>query len=166
MKNIRLLFLLLIVNQSLIAQSKKDYLVTITTPWGDMHALLYNETPQHKANFLKLVDNKFYDGLLFHRIINLFMIQGGDPTSRTVTAGVLLGNGENGYAIPAEITPELFHKKGTLAAARDNNPAKASSGCQFYVVQGQIWNDITLKQQMARTLYYWTYRQKNGFKNG
>ena len=165
MKNIRLLFLLLLVNQSLTAQSKKDYLVTITTPWGDMHALLYDETPQHKANFLKLVDNKFYDGLLFHRIINLFMIQGGDPTSRTVTAGVLLGNGENGYTIPAEITPELFHKKGTLAAARDNNPEKASSGCQFYVVQGQIWNDITLKQQMARTpLRTFTDEQKQVYK--
>ena len=165
MKKNLIIILLLFVNQSLTAQSKKDYLVTITTPWGDMHALLYDETPQHKANFLKLVDNKFYDGLLFHRIINLFMIQGGDPTSRTVTAGVLLGNGENGYTIPAEITPELFHKKGTLAAARDNNPTKASSGCQFYVVQGQIWNDITLKQQMARTpLRTFTDEQKQVYK--
>ena len=165
MKNIRLLFLLLLVNQSLIAQSKKDYLVTITTPWGDMHAILYDETPQHKANFLKLVDNKFYDGLLFHRIINLFMIQGGDPVSRTATTGVLLGNGENGYTIPAEITPELFHKKGALGAARDNNPAKASSGCQFYVVQGQIWNDMTLKQQMARTPFRsFTDEQKQVYK--
>ena len=165
MKKNLIIILLLLVNQSLTAQSKKDYLVTITTPWGDMHALLYDETPQHKANFLKLVDNKFYDGLLFHRIINLFMIQGGDPTSRTVTAGVLLGNGENGYTIPAEITPELFHKKGTLAAARDNNPEKASSGCQFYVVQGKIWNDITLKQQMARTpLRTFTDEQKQVYK--
>lgn len=151
MKKIILIFSLILVNQLVKAQSKKDYLVIITTPWGEMHALLYDQTPQHKANFLKLVDDKFYDGLLFHRIINLFMIQGGDPNSRTAIQGIMLGNGENGYKIPAEITPELFHKKGALAAARDSNPAKASSGCQFYVVQGQVWNDMTLPQQMART---------------
>jgi peptidyl-prolyl cis-trans isomerase B (cyclophilin B) len=149
-KNLLILSLLL-TNQLLIAQSKKDYLVTITTPWGEMHAVLYDQTPQHKANFLKLVDDKFYNGLLFHRIINLFMIQGGDPDSRKAVKGEILGNGDVGYKIPAEITPKLFHKKGALAAARDNNPTKASSGCQFYVVQGQIWNDSTLKQQMART---------------
>lgn len=151
MKKNLLILSLLLTNQLLIAQSKKDYLVTITTPWGEMHAVLYDQTPQHKANFLKLVDDKFYDGLLFHRIINLFMIQGGDPDSRKAVKGGMLGNGDVGYKIPAEITPELFHKKGALAAARDNNPTKASSGCQFYVVQGQVWNDSTLKQQMART---------------
>jgi cyclophilin family peptidyl-prolyl cis-trans isomerase len=151
MKKLSLLFVLLLINQILIAQSKKDYLVTITTPWGEMHAILYDRTPQHKANFLKLVDDKFYDGLLFHRIINLFMIQGGDPESRTAKQGMMLGNGENGYKVPAEITPELFHKRGALAAARDGNPAKASSGCQFYVVQGQVWDDETLKERMMRT---------------
>jgi cyclophilin family peptidyl-prolyl cis-trans isomerase len=151
MKKLSLLFVLLLINQALNAQSKKDYLLTITTPWGEMHAILYDQTPQHKANFLKLVDDKFYDGLLFHRIINLFMIQGGDPESRTAKQGMMLGNGENGYKIPAEITPELFHKKGALAAARDGNPAKASSGCQFYVVQGQVWDDETLKERMMRT---------------
>jgi cyclophilin family peptidyl-prolyl cis-trans isomerase len=151
MKKIFLISVLLFINQQLTAQSKKDYLVTITTPWGDMHAILHDQTPQHKANFLKLVDSKFYDGLLFHRIINAFMIQGGDPDSRTAKQGMMLGNGENGYKVPAEITPELFHKKGALAAARDGNPAKASSGCQFYVVQGQVWNDETLKERMMRT---------------
>ncbi len=151
MKKILTILSLLFINQQLTAQSKKDYLVTITTPWGDMHAILHDQTPQHKANFLKLVDGKFYDGLLFHRIINLFMIQGGDPQSRTATQGMMLGNGENGYKVPAEITPELFHKKGALAAARDGNPEKASSGCQFYVVQGQVWNDETLKERMMRT---------------
>ena len=151
MKKIILICSLIIVNQFVKAQTKKDYLVTISTPWGEMHALLYEQTPQHKANFLKLVDNKFYDGLLFHRIINLFMIQGGDPESRIAKQGILLGNGEVGYKIQAEITPELFHKKGALAAARDGNPEKASSGCQFYVVQGQVWNEVTLAQQMART---------------
>jgi cyclophilin family peptidyl-prolyl cis-trans isomerase len=151
MKKIFIILSLLLINQQLTAQSKKDYLVTITTSWGDMHAILHDQTPLHKANFLKLVDDKFYDGLLFHRIINLFMIQGGDPDSRTAKQGTMLGNGENGYKVPAEITPELFHKRGALAAARDGNPAKASSGCQFYVVQGQVWNDETLKERMMRT---------------
>jgi len=150
MKKIILICSLILVNQFVKAQSKKDYLVTITTRWGEMHALLYDQTPQHKANFLKLVDDKFYNGLLFHRIINLFMIQGGDPESRSAKEGIMLGNGDVGYKIPAEIMPELFHKKGALAAARDNNPEKASSGCQFYVVQGQVWNEVTLPQQMAR----------------
>ncbi len=151
MKKIILICLFLLVNQLVKAQSKKDYLVTISTPWGEMHALLYDQTPQHKANFLKLADDKFYDGLLFHRIINLFMIQGGDPESRIAKQGIILGNGDVGYKIQAEITPQLFHKKGALAAARDGNPEKASSGCQFYVVQGQVWNDVTLTQQLART---------------
>lgn len=151
MKKILAIFILLLINQQLTAQSKKDYLVTITTPWGDMHAILHDQTPQHKANFLKLVDKKFYDGLLFHRVINLFMIQGGDPQSRTAAQGMMLGNGDVGYKVPAEITTELFHKKGALAAAHDGNPTKASSGCQFYVVQGQVWNDVTLPQQMARS---------------
>ena len=151
MKKILSFCALFFINQLLTAQSKKDYLVTVTTPWGDMHAILYNQTPQHKTNFLKLVDDKFYDELLFHRIINLFMIQGGDPNSRKAMTGGMLGNGDVGYKIPAEITPELFHKKGALAAARDNNPTKSSSGCQFYIVQGQVWNDTMLQQQMARS---------------
>ena len=151
MKKIRIIILLLLANQQLTAQSRKDYLVTIGTPWGEMHAVLFDKTPKHKANFLKLVDDKFYDGLLFHRIINDFMIQGGDPNSKKAKPNELLGNGDVGYRVDAEILPDLFHKKGVLAAARDNNPAKASSGCQFYIVQGKIWNDSTLQQQMART---------------
>jgi cyclophilin family peptidyl-prolyl cis-trans isomerase len=152
MKKIILFILaLFFLNQSLKAQSKKDYLVTIGTPWGEMHAVLFDKTPKHKANFLKLVDNKFYDGLLFHRIIDGFMIQGGDPNSRKAKPKEMLGNGDVGYKIDAEILPDLFHKKGVLAAARDNNPTKASSGCQYYIVQGKIWNDSTLQQQMARS---------------
>jgi cyclophilin family peptidyl-prolyl cis-trans isomerase len=133
------------------AQSRKDYLVTIGTPWGEMHAVLFDKTPKHKANFLKLVDDKFYDGLLFHRIVDGFMIQGGDPNSRKAKPKEMLGNGDIGYKIDAEIQPDLFHKKGVLAAARDNNPAKASSGCQYYIVQGKVWNDSTLRMQMARS---------------
>ena len=156
---------LFIINQPLNAQSKKDYLVKIGTPWGEIHAVLFDKTPKHKANFLKLVDDKFYDGLLFHRIINGFMIQGGDPNSRKAKPNETLGNGDVGYKIDAEILPDLFHKKGVLAAARDNNPAKASSGCQYYIVQGKIWNDSSLQQQMARSPQrFFTEEQKQVYK--
>ncbi|MES2518623.1 MAG: peptidylprolyl isomerase [Bacteroidota bacterium] len=151
MKKLILLLISLTIFQQGQAQSKRDYLVTITTPWGEMHAILYDKTPKHKTNFLKLVDDKFYNDLLFHRIIDGFMIQGGDPKSKVAKEGEMLGNGDVGYKVDAEITPDLFHKKGALAAARDNNPQKASSGCQYYVVQGKIWNDKTLKEQMARS---------------
>ena len=129
---------------------KKDYLVTIQTTYGPMQLVLYDQTPKHKENFIKLVERKFYDSLLFHRVIPEFMMQGGDPNSKTAKPGVALGNGDVGYTVPAEILPTLFHKKGSLAAARDNNPAKASSGCQFYVVQGKVWSDEELKKQIAR----------------
>ncbi|HLK98753.1 MAG TPA: peptidylprolyl isomerase, partial [Hymenobacter sp.] len=94
---------------------------------------------------------KFYDNLLFHRVIQNFMIQGGDPNSRNAPVGEPLGNGDVGYKIPAEIVPTLFHKKGSLAAARDNNPEKASSGCQFYIVQGRVWPDDELQKQVVRS---------------
>lgn len=121
--------------------------VLIETSYGNMVVKLYNETPQHRDNFVKLVREGFYDGLLFHRVINNFMIQGGDPNSKGAAAGVQLGDGNLGYTIPAEFNPALFHKKGALAAARmgDNvNPKKESSSCQFYLVQGQVWNDQVL----------------------
>jgi len=135
------LFLLLV--QAAVAQkkSKKDYLVTISTEYGTMYAVLYDATPKHKANFIALADTGFYNGTLFHRIINGFMIQGGDPNSRKAAPGEPLGNGDVGYQVPAEFNEKLFHKKGVLAAARDNNPEKASSGCQFYIVQGKVLKD-------------------------
>ncbi|RCR67382.1 peptidylprolyl isomerase [Larkinella punicea] len=129
---------------------RKDYLVTIQTDFGVMRLILYDQTPKHKANFIKLTQEKFYNGLLFHRIIQNFMIQGGDPNSRTAQAEQMLGSGDVGYTIPAEFVPELFHKKGALAAARDNNPEKASSGCQFYVVQGRVWDDENFQKQTER----------------
>ena len=118
---------------------EKDYVVTITTKYGDMVAILYDETPKHKENFIKLAKGHYLDGTLFHRVIKDFMIQGGDPDSKTVKPGGHLGNGGPGYSIPAEINPKFFHEKGALSAARmgdDVNPTKASSGSQFYVVQG------------------------------
>lgn len=147
-----LLVVLLLVPTFVVAQNrkKKDYLVTINTQYGPMRLVLYDQTLKHKENFMKLVGQSFYDSLLFHRVIPGFMIQGGDPNSRKAPAGEPLGNGDAGYKIPAEIVPTLFHKKGSLAAARDNNPEKASSGCQFYVVQGRVWSEEELQKQIER----------------
>jgi peptidyl-prolyl cis-trans isomerase B (cyclophilin B) len=135
---------------SLIAQSvwaaakPKDQYVEIRTDLGTCIVKLYKETPLHQANFVKLMKAKFYNGLLFHRVIENFMIQGGDPDSRNAEKGVMLGAGDPGYTIPSEFRDSLFHKKGALAAARDNNPAKASSGSQFYIVQGKTYTDEEL----------------------
>lgn len=123
--------------------------VKIKTKYGSMTVALYNETPLHRDNFLKLAEEKYYDGLLFHRCMRNFMIQGGDPGSRGAAMSQMLGTGGPGYTVPAEFRPNLIHKKGALAAARqpdEVNPKKASSGSQFYIVQGQIWNDMQLSQ--------------------
>lgn len=125
-----------------LSKKNNDKVVLITTSMGTIVVDLYDETPLHKANFLKLAESGFYDSLLFHRVINGFMIQGGDPQSKGAAEGVQLGNGGPGYTIPAEFVDSLFHKKGALAAARmgDNvNPEKASSGSQFYIVQGKTY---------------------------
>ena len=124
----------------------EDHIVQISTEYGNIKVRLYNQTPQHRDNFIKLVQKGFYDSLLFHRVIKNFMIQGGDPDSKHAAPGVMLGNGDVGYKIPAEFNDSLFHKKGVLAAARDGNPEKASSGCQFYIVQGKTFNDSELDQ--------------------
>lgn len=121
--------------------NKKDYVVTIKTDQGEMIAILYDETPKHKENFIKLAKEHYFDSLLFHRVIKGFMIQGGDPDSRKAQAGQPLGMGGPGYTVDAEINPKFFHEKGALSAARlgdAQNPAKASSGSQFYVVQGIV----------------------------
>ncbi len=128
---------------------KSDYRkdVLIETNYGSMQVRLSDETPLHRDNFLKLVKTNYYDGVLFHRVINKFMIQSGDPDSRNAAAGKPLGNGGPGYTIPAEFRHDLFHKKGVIAAAREGdpvNPQKASSGSQFYIVQGKTWTDGAL----------------------
>lgn len=121
--------------------AKPEYkYVQIVTDKGICVLRLYNETPKHRDNFVKLAKSNYYNGTLFHRVIQNFMIQGGDPDSRNAVGGAELGNGGPGYTIPAEIQDELFHKKGTIGAARDNNPAKASSGSQFYLVQGKVFS--------------------------
>ncbi|WP_319229931.1 peptidylprolyl isomerase [Draconibacterium orientale] len=123
-------------------QSSDKDLVVISTDFGDIKLKLYDDTPEHKQNFLKLIDEAYYDGLLFHRVMENFMIQGGDPDSKDAAPGVRLGGGNPGYTIPAEILPQHFHKKGALAAARrggPSNPEKRSSGSQFYIVQGEVF---------------------------
>ncbi len=121
-----------------------DTLVVIKTPMGTMKALLYEDTPLHRRNFLKLVGEGFYDGLLFHRVIHQFMAQGGDPNSKDAAKDVVLGQGGPGYDIPAEIGGFRYHKKGALAAARKgnkDNPEFMSSGSQFYIVQGKPFTE-------------------------
>jgi cyclophilin family peptidyl-prolyl cis-trans isomerase len=118
--------------------------VKVTTDSGIMVIRLYDKTPLHRDNFVKLTNEHFFDSLIFHRVIKGFMIQGGDPQSKYADPGQMLGNGDVGYTIPAEFDTSLYHKKGTLCAARTDNPAKASSGCQFYIVQGKKWEDAEL----------------------
>lgn len=139
--------------QAFAAKPKHQY-VKISTGKGELVVKLYNETPLHRDNFVKLAKQGFYNGTLFHRVIKSFMIQGGDPDSKTAKPDSLLGNGDVGYTIPAEFRDSLFHKKGVLAAARDNNPAKASSGCQFYIVQGKVFTDSMLNLTEANRLKF------------
>ena len=129
--------------------SGNDYLVTIKTDLGEMKAILYDQTPQHKENFIKLAKEGFFDSLLFHRVIQGFMIQGGDPDSKGAAKGQQLGMGGPGYTVPAEINDQFYHKKGALSAARQGdavNPQRASSGSQFYIVQGEVLNDASIAQ--------------------
>lgn len=128
--------------------------VKMVTNFGDITLLLYDETPVHRDNFVKLVKEKFYEGLLFHRIIKDFMIQGGDPNSKGAAPEAQLGNGGPGYTLKAEINPEQFiHKKGALSAARQGdqvNPMKESSGSQFYIVTGKITSKTELEQMCTQ----------------
>ncbi len=141
---------------------KKNYsmtnetLVRLETTMGDIIVKLYDETPKHRDNFIKLVKEGVYDGTLFHRVIQNFMVQAGDPTSKTANDTAKLGSGDVGYTIPAELVSTLYHKRGALAAARqpDNvNPERASSGCQFYIVTGQVFNEdqlIAMEKNMSQ----------------
>lgn len=127
-----------------------DVIANIKTTMGDIKVKLYGQTPLHRDNFVKLAKEGYYDGVLFHRVINNFMVQTGDGKSRDAAKGKMLGDGDPGYTIEAEIRyPELYHKRGVLAAARTGdsvNPEKRSSGSQFYIVTGKTFNDSTLAQ--------------------
>lgn len=136
-------------NQQKKTHMEKDNatLVRLETTLGNITVKLYNETPGHRDNFIKLVKEGAYDSTLFHRVIRSFMVQAGDPESKHASDTATLGNGDVGYTLPAEFNPTLFHKKGALAAARqgdDVNPEKASSGCQFYIVTGKKFSQAQL----------------------
>ncbi|MCK0130886.1 peptidylprolyl isomerase [Flavobacteriaceae bacterium F08102] len=148
------------------SNQEKNVTLEMRTNKGTMLIELYNETPLHRDNFIKLTKDKFFDGLLFHRVIKNFMAQAGDPKSKMAKKEDPLGEGELPYKIPAEINPKLFHKKGALGAARDNNPERASSGSQFYIVQGKVQNDSLLSVAEGR-INNWlaSYHATNDPKN-
>lgn len=155
----------------LFAQGReKNTYVKLTTNHGSCIIKLYNEAPKHRDNFIKLTKEGFYDSLLFHRVIKDFMIQGGDPDSKhAALAGAdetsqPLGSGDVGYRVPAEFSDNLIHKKGVLAAARDNNPEKSSSGCQFYIVQGKKFTDEQLDAVEKRNGMSYTPAQREVYK--
>jgi cyclophilin family peptidyl-prolyl cis-trans isomerase len=153
MKPFLTLLLFLCLNSAFALKPKHQY-IKITTAQGECIIMLYNKTPQHRDNIVKLVKKGFYDGTLFHRVISSFMIQGGDPDSKNAPVGKELGNGDVGYTIPAEFQDSLFHKRGVLAAARDDNPLMASSGCQFYLVQGKKFTDTQLDSLEIKRLKF------------
>ena len=168
------LSLLVIVNVSLAdkgekkdkKKKEKNTYVEMKTTMGTMVLKLYNETPLHRDNFINNVKNKQYDSVLFHRVIKSFMIQGGDPTSKNASPEAMLGSGEiTGVPrIPAEFNPALYHKKGALAAARDGNPEKASSNCQFYIVQGKTFSDVDLDRMQQYNGWKYTPEQREMYK--
>jgi peptidyl-prolyl cis-trans isomerase B (cyclophilin B) len=161
------IFLLVFVCFSFIAEAKKNKnkFVVIETNKGSIKIEVFNDVPQHAANFLKLAKEGFYDSLLFHRVIPSFMIQGGDPDSKRSVSKQMLGNGDVGYKVPAEFKlPTYYHKKGALAAARDNNPEKASSGCQFYIVVGKIFTDADLNNMEQRGHFKYSEQARTDYK--
>lgn len=155
-RSIGFAFLLVLLTHVLSAQQAElppGKTITINTSMGDIRVLLYDETPLHQENMLKLIEEGFYDGQLFHRVIENFMIQGGDPHSVGAERGQRLGTGGPGYRIPAEVSDHLYHKKGALAAARmgdDVNPEKLSSGSQFYIVRGMVFTPEQLNSMVKQ----------------
>lgn len=165
-KLILLVLTAFMLQSSLHAQTAaaKNTFVLLETTMGNIKLELFADVPQHSENFLKLVREGFYDSLLFHRVIPDFMIQGGDPGSKTAPAGTMLGNGDIGYRVPAEFkVPQHYHKKGALAAARDNNPEKASSACQFYVVVGKKFTAEELKMMEGRVGFPFSEEMKKDY---
>lgn len=164
MKKLALIFVFtaLFVNLScgLGGHTKKGEMVQIATEYGTIKIKLYDETPVHRDNFLKLTSEGFYTDLLFHRVIKGFMVQGGDPDSKNAEPGKMLGSSDLGYTLPAEINPQFFHHRGVLAAARMGdavNPEKRSSACQFYIMQGRVFrpselDSLLLKMEESRKM--------------
>ena len=175
MKKTIILLLMLTITALGKAQSNE---VLFETTEGNIRVMLYDDTPIHRDNFLKLVNEQFYDSLLFHRVIKSFMIQGGDPTSKTAEPGTTLGTGELDYTLEPEFrTPKHYHRRGALAMAREGdrvNPERRSSGCQFYIVWGKTYStkDLEAIQQRVKEAtngaaditpeMFWTYRKVGG----
>ncbi len=152
-----------VMTKSVVIDPPSACLIEITTDYGVMTAQLFDDTPQHRDNFLKLAEEGFYDGLLFHRVISGFMIQGGDPNSKEAPKGDRLGSGGPGYTVPAEFNDSLVHVKGAIAAARmpdSVNPDKASSGSQFYIVQGSAVDERALDRLESRRGTKYTDEQR------
>ena len=141
------------ISCGLAESNKKEKMVQIETEFGTIKVKLYNETPLHRDNFIKLTTEGFYTDLLFHRVIQGFMVQGGDPNSKNAVPGQMLGGGDLGYTIPAEINPKFFHRRGVLAAARkgdQSNPEKRSSASQFYILQGKVFRPGELDSMQTK----------------
>lgn len=154
--------------QSIVIDPPHDCLISMETNYGSMTIRLYDGTPKHRDNFIKLAEQGYYDGLLFHRVIDGFMIQGGDPNSKNAKPGTRLGSGGPGYTVPAEFTEEYAHVKGALAAARTggpSNPKKASSGSQFYIVHGQKATEEVIESMEKRKGVTYTDEAKAAYIN-
>lgn len=163
-KTFNKLFAIVLISLSFIACKNKNTYVSLQTSKGEIVIKLYDQTPKHKENFIKLVKEGYYDGVLFHRVINDFMIQTGDPTSKNAKPEDKIGSGGPEYKIDAEFNDSLFHKKGAVAAARDNNPQKKSSGSQFYIVEGKKLSDIEIEMIQKRNGMEYTAEQKEAYK--
>jgi cyclophilin family peptidyl-prolyl cis-trans isomerase len=170
MKKLVILLFVCFMAGNLFAGSRKDPIILISTTYGDIRVKLFHQTPLHTKNFVKLAKKGYFNGTLFHRVIKNFMIQGGDPDSKTAKPGQLLGDGGPKYTIPFEYNPLLFHKKGMFAAARegdDVNPLRASSASQFYIVVGKVYDDAGLDKiekrinTMQKTNLMWNYIASN-----
>ena len=157
----KILYILLPVFMTMTScMGEKDYLVTLQTDYGNIKLVLFDQTPKHKENFLKLARNGFYDSLLFHRVIDDFMIQTGDPNTRNPNDKEAFGTGGPGYNIPPEFHPNLIHEKGVIAAARqgDNiNPKKESNGSQFYIVEGMVYTEESLRNSRVNMTELYKY---------
>jgi len=164
MKKTFLLLSFLLFSVAVWAQKTK---VIINTEYGKIVMMLYDKTPKHRDNMIKLIKAKFYDGTLFHRVIPGFVIQGGDPDSKDPQKsqpGAPLGEGDVGYRVPAEINDEYFHQRGAVGMARDNNPDKSSSGCQFYIVVGKKFTDEQLDGAEQRSGHKHSAAQREAYK--
>lgn len=161
MKKLTLSLLALALTTMSWAQRKK---IAITTEYGRIVMELYDETPKHRDNMVKITEDGTLDSTLFHRCIPNFVIQGGDPNSKTAKPGDMLGNGELGYRVDAEIRDSLFHKYGAVGMARDGNPQKASSACQFYIVTGKKYTDAELDNFEKRTGKKYSAAQREAYR--